>query len=166
MLVKTDYFMTVDWANVRWNKKVVLVSGGFDPLHIGHLNYLIDASRIDSPNNILVAVVNGDEFLKRKKKYNFMKQHERAMIVDHIKGVNYTLIWEDKSQYVDGALNLVKPDIFAKGGDRSSDSEMPEPELHACEKLGIEIRYGIGGANKLNSSSELLENFQKFHNSD
>lgn len=158
MLVETDYFMTEEWNKERKDKIVVMISGGFDPLHIGHLKYIIDASKISGKEGILIAVVNGDGFLDRKKKYHFMHEFERASIVNHIKGVTHTLIWDDGTQFVDGALRLVKPDIFAKGGDRSDNDSMPDCELSACDNLDIEVRYGVGGTDKLNSSSELANN--------
>lgn len=170
MLVDTNYFMNPKWKKLtqldaemseNW---VVMISGGFDPLHIGHLKYLIEASQLNEGNVILVAVVNGDGFLKRKKQYNFMPEHERAEIVDHIRGVDYTVIWDDGTQFVDGALRLVNPHVFAKGGDRSDTQSMPAIEIDTCDELGIEVKFGIGGNQKLNSSSELVENFKKIQN--
>lgn len=90
-----------------------------------------------------------------------MPEYERAKIVDHIKGVTHTIIWDDGTQFVDGALRLIQPNIFAKGGDRDSNTSMPDVEVKVCEQLGIKIQYGVGGNNKLNSSSELVENFRK-----
>jgi cytidyltransferase-like protein len=161
MLVETDYFMTATWESLRHNKKVIMVSGGFDPMHGGHLQYIIDAAKLKGPDGILVAVVNGDGFLHRKKQYRFMVEYERARIVDNQKGVDYTLIWDDDTQHVDGALRLIRPHIFAKGGDRSSNHVMPHDELSACNSLKIQLEYGVGGLRKINSSSELVENFEK-----
>ena len=140
---------------------VVMISGGFDPLHIGHLKYIIEASDINDGNVILVAVVNGDGFLERKKQYKFMPEYERAEIVDHIRGVDYTVVWDDGTQFVDGALRLIKPHVFAKGGDRSDTETMPDVEVLTCEELDIKLLFGVGGTQKLNSSSELVENFKK-----
>ncbi len=150
--------MSERWGNIKESGEVVLASGGFDPLHIGHLKYIIEASKL---GKYLVVVVNGDGFLHRKKKYNFMPELERAAIVDYIKGVDYTIIWDDGTQFVDGALRLIKPNIFAKGGDRSSIQNLPKEELKACKHLDIKIHLGIGGFSKLNSSSELAENMRK-----
>jgi D-beta-D-heptose 7-phosphate kinase/D-beta-D-heptose 1-phosphate adenosyltransferase len=167
MLVETDYFMHERWQKlVQLDSRmsydqVVMISGGFDPLHIGHLKYIIEASDINDGNVILVVVVNGDGFLKRKKHYNFMPEHERAEIVDHIRGVDYTVVWDDDTQFVDGALRLVQPHVFAKGGDRSDTGSMPDVEILVCEEMDIELRFGVGGTQKLNSSSELVENFKK-----
>lgn len=162
MLVETDFFMTGEWLKERKDKTVVMISGGFDPLHIGHLQYIIEASQLSTKDGILIAVVNGDGFLDRKKQYHFMCEYERAKIVNHIKGVTHTLIWDDGTQFVDGALRLIKPTVFAKGGDRSSENSMPNVEIKACESLGIKLTFGVGGNRKLNSSSELTENFAKF----
>jgi D-beta-D-heptose 7-phosphate kinase/D-beta-D-heptose 1-phosphate adenosyltransferase len=166
MLVDTNFFLgdswnrTLDLSNKN-DCKIVMISGGYDPLHVGHLRYIIEASEINDGNVVLVAVVNGDGFLKRKKHYNFMEEHERAEIVDHIRGVDYTVVWDDGTQFVDGALRLIKPHVFAKGGDRSDTGSMPDVEVLACEELGIELLFGVGGTQKLNSSSELVENFKK-----
>lgn len=168
MIVDTNYFMHDRWIGLIGRDKsfatIVMVSGGFDILHIGHLKYIIAASDLNDGNVILVAVINGDGFLKRKKQYNFMAEHERAEIVDHIRGVDYTVIWDDGTQFVDGALRLIKPHIFAKGGDRSDTESMPDVEVLACKELDIELKFGVGGTQKLNSSSELVENFKKIEN--
>lgn len=170
MLVDTNYFMHERWKNLTavpvqlCDNPIVMISGGFDPLHIGHLKYIIEASQLNDGHVILVAVVNGDGFLKRKKYYNFMTEYERAEIVDHIRGVDYTVIWDDDTQFVDGALRLINPHVFAKGGDRSDKDNMPKVEVDTCDELGIEVKYGVGGNQKLNSSSELVENFKKLQN--
>lgn len=156
--------MSESWKNRNGNFPVVMISGGFDPIHLGHLKYIIEASNINDGFVMLVAVVNGDGFLHRKKHYNFMSEYERAEIVDHIRGVDYTVIWDDGTQFVDGALRLIKPSIFAKGGDRSDIGSMPKTEIDTCQELDIEVRFGIGGKQKLNSSSELVENFKKIQN--
>ena len=167
MLVNTNYFMSDYWKEAieRSNtdgSKIVMISGGYDPTHLGHLRYIVAASELNDGDVILVAVVNGDGFLKRKKHYNFMVEYERAEIVDHIRGVDYTVIWDDGTQFVDGALRLIKPHVFAKGGDRSDTENMPDVEVKTCEELGIKLEFGVGGFEKLNSSSELLESFKKF----
>ncbi len=164
MLVETDYFMTDEWRDSRQYKKVVMISGGFDPIHIGHLQYIIEASQLSGRDGILIAVINGDGFLDRKKQYHFQPEYERAKIVNHFKGVTHTVIWDDGTQYVDGALRLVQPDVFAKGGDRSSEQSMPDIEVDLCSSLNIQLEFGVGGVWKLNSSSELVENFQKLKN--
>lgn len=166
MLVDTNYFVSDIWKNTidrvnRNGSKIVMISGPMDPLHGGHLKYIIEASKLNNGDVILVAVVNGDGFLKRKKNYNFMEENERSEIVDHIRGVDYTVIWDDGTQFVDGALRLIKPHVFAKGGDRSDVESMPAIEIKTCEDLGIKVEFGVGGTEKLNSSSELVENFKK-----
>ncbi len=173
MLVDTNYFMSDRWQktvsshpkNSEYPYIVVMISGGFDPLHIGHLKYMIDASELNDGDVVLVAVINGDGFLKRKKQYNFMKEYERAEIVDHIRGIDYTVIWDDGTQFVDGALRLIKPHVFAKGGDRNDVVNMPNIEIQTCKELNIKMEFGVGGYQKLNSSSELVEHFQKFEDS-
>jgi len=173
MVVKPEFFTggkdkkPIMWEQSKFNKIVTVVSGGFDPIHIGHLKYILAAKKVMSGYGgaVLVAIVNGDGFLQRKKNYVFMPQEERAEIVDHIKGVDFVMVWDDGSQFVHGALEIIKPNIFAKGGDRHQDN-MPDEELNMCEKIGTMVSYGVGGTGKLNSSSELVNNMKRLKNSE
>ena len=136
--------------------KVVLTCGGFDPVHIGHLRCFQESVKIknDLGNSIFVIVANGDEFLKAKKGSVFMPELERMEILYGFKGVDYVVKWYDGSQNCSGAIQLIKPNIFTKGGDRNSIEKIPEKE--ACDKIGCEIRLGIGGK-KVQSSSWLTK---------
>ncbi len=142
----------------RCPDKVVCTSGGFDPLHVGHVRCIQGSAKL---GDSLVVIVNGDGFLAYKKGYAFMAQGERMELVAAIKGVDYVVAWDDGSQNVAGALSLLRPDVFAKGGDRSSPSAMAPEELAACEFVGCEIVYGVGGTEKTQSSSNLLDRWAR-----
>jgi D-beta-D-heptose 7-phosphate kinase/D-beta-D-heptose 1-phosphate adenosyltransferase len=101
----------------------------------------------------LVVIVNGDGFLTRKKGFAFMPEAERSEIIAGIAGVDAVVIWDDGTQFVTGALDILRPIVFAKGGDRDSASNVPEFEL--CEKIGCKVIFGVGGG-KIQSSSELV----------
>jgi cytidyltransferase-like protein len=136
--------------------KVVATSGGFDPLHVGHVACIQESASIATPHGVLVVIVNGDGFLTRKKGKPFMSHEERMKIVDALRGVDYVVGWDDGSQTVVGALEIIKPDVFCKGGDRSTASAVPEVEI--CQKIGCRISYGVGGDWKMQSSSDLIKN--------
>lgn len=133
---------------------VVLTSGGYDPPHSGHLACIQAAARL---GELLIVVVNGDEFLVRKKGYAFMPVQERMLLLAGIEGVDHVVPWQSECQTVAGALRILRPDIFAKGGDRRSAGDMAEAELQACAEIGCVIRYGVGGVEKVQSSSHLVE---------
>ena len=137
--------------------KVGIVSGGFDPIRIGHLENMQSAKcKVD----FLVVAVNPDEDMIRKKKWCFMPQEEKMVLieaypfVDRVVAVipdegsqGKTLQWLRK-EYVNDDL------FFCKGGDRDCDANMPQNEVAICKQLGIEIIYGCGG--KISSSSNLV----------
>ena len=129
---------------------VGMISGGFDPIHVGHIQYIQEAS---VNCNILVAVVNGDSFLERKKGYSFMTAQERAYIIDNVKGVDYTVIYESDQDTVNEMIEIIKPDYFFKGGDRNSPENIPEWDT--CIKNHCIVFTNIGGE-KIQSSSNLV----------
>ncbi len=133
---------------------IVMTSGGFDPMHVGHLRCILESSKIAKDNGYkLVVVVNGDGFLARKKGYAFMDVAERMEIIDGIKGVDYVTTWDDGSQVVSGAVLHLRPSIFTKGGDRTDRSNIPE--YPTCDAVGCDIITGVGGG-KIQSSSDLV----------
>lgn len=136
--------------------KIIMASGGFDPMHVGHLRYLQEAAMLD-PDALLVVVVNSDEWLIRKKGYSFMPFEERAAIVAGVSGVDYVVGWDDGSPTVTGAIGWIKPAIFAKGGDRDAPEKIPE--YATCKSLGCEVVMNVGGG-KIQSSSELVKKRQ------
>ena len=134
---------------------VVVSSGFYDPLHVGHVAYLLAAGRL---GDLHVAVVNGDAALLRKRRGGcpFMPEAERAEIVDAMRGVDFVLIWQGDT--VAEVLEQLLPAVFAKGGDRDLDST---PERAACERLGISLVTGVGGGAKRQASSALLARWGK-----
>lgn len=136
-------------------KEFGMISGGFDPVHKGHVQYILAAAKLTP---CLVAVVNGDSFLMRKKGYKFMDSDERAFIVDNIKGVDYTVIFNSEHDTVDEIIEFLEPTCFIKGGDRNAKENIPEWDT--CEKVGCEIITGAGG-DKAQSSSDLVKKFKE-----
>lgn len=130
---------------------VVLVSGGFDPIHSGHINYIQGAAKYGE----VWVLLNSDEWLLKKKKYRFMEWKERAAILMGVKGVTRVMSVDDEDGTVCKGIMQAR-DLaivsFANGGDRGP-SNTPEAEL--CERLGIEMIFNCGGG-KTNSSSELI----------
>ena len=135
-------------------KKQVVVSGGFDPIHVGHIRMILEASQ----NGDVIVVVNSDKWLERKKGYIFMPWEERVEIIRSIRGVVDVVGADDTDNTVCEAIYRLhiagRCDIFANGGDRLI-SNTPEKKL--CEQLGIEMLWGVGG-DKIRSSSNLVDN--------
>jgi len=133
----------------------VTTSGGFDPMHVGHLRCLQASASLAHNNKLpLVVIVNGDGFLKRKKGFAFMPEMERAEIIAGVAGVDAVVLWDDGTQFVTGALEILRPVYFTKGGDRDSASNVPEFDL--CERIGCKVLFGVGGG-KVQSSSDLVK---------
>lgn len=138
------------------NERLVVTSGGFDPMHVGHLRCLLESAAFarQSGHKIRLAViVNSDGFLIRKKGYAFMPAQERMEIIAGVSGVNYVVPWDDGSQTVTGALAILKPFAFTKGGDRDAEANVPEFDL--CREVGCNVIFGVGGG-KIQSSSQLV----------
>lgn len=134
---------------------IVIASGYFDPLHIGHVEYLQKAKAL---GDRLIVLVNTDYAAFKKKGYFFMKQEDRLIIIRSLKCVDEAYLALDDDGTVWKSLELFKPDIFAKGGDRTMEN-LPEQELSVCKKYGIKVVTGLG--NKIESSSELLNKCSK-----
>ena len=127
--------------------KIVATSGYFDPLHVGHLECLELAKQLGDK---LIVIVNSDLQAKLKKGESFMKEEDRMKIISALKCVDEVFLSIDKDKSQCESLKYLKPDIFAKGGDRMSE-EIPESKV--CRELGIEIVDGLG--KKIRSSSKL-----------
>ncbi len=138
-------------------QKIVAVSGGFDPLHIGHVRYIKESAKLGDE---LVVILNNDNWLRNKKGFAFMPEKERKEIIEAIAGVSRVVLTDHKRGEVDKsvcrALRKIKPHIFANGGDRKPDDD-PIPEVALCEKLGIKMLYNVGKGGKLSSSSDLAK---------
>ena len=133
--------------------KVIIVSGYFDPIHVGHLEMIRLAKSLGDE---LVVIVNSDLQAKIKKGKSFMKEEDRLEIVKSIKYVDSALVSIDENKTVCKSLKKIKKAypkdklIFANGGDRTNDEA---PESKVCEKLGIKVVDGLG--KKIRSSSNL-----------
>jgi len=132
------------------NRPIIMVSGGFDPVHIGHIRMIIEASE----HGDVIVIANSDDWLFRKKGFVFMEFGERAEILASIKGVIKVSGVDDSDNTVCEAIHRLKPDYFANGGDRGRNNT---PEQTLCDEIGVEMLWGIGGENKANSSSTLVE---------
>ena len=138
---------------------VVATSGGFDPIHPGHVSCIVQSKAF---GDTLVVIVNGDDFLINKKGKAFQDLATRAAIVSGIRGVDFVVTFEIKSDpTVAIALRAVRPRVFTKGGDRVSGKSIPPSEEAACRELGIEIVDGVGHS-KLWSSSDFLSEWGAF----
>jgi len=129
--------------------KTIMVSGGFDPVHVGHIRMIREASQWGE----VIVVINSDDWLLRKKGYVFMPWEERAEILGNVKGVRIVTSVDDSDGTVCEALKQHRPSAFANGGDRKKQNT---PEMEVCDELGIQMLWGIGGADKPQSSSWLV----------
>ena len=140
---------------VRW----VAVSGGFDPLHIGHVRMFKEARALGDK---LVVIMNNDNWLRIKKGFTFMPQKERAEIVSHLPFVDRVVFTDHKKGDTDKSvcrtLAKVRPAIFANGGDRVSKNV---PEVALCKKLGIKMVFNVGQGGKVQSSSWMINNARR-----
>jgi cytidyltransferase-like protein len=127
--------------------KVVAVSGYFDPIHVGHLDYLEMSKKLGDK---LVVIVNSNSQCVLKKGKPFMDENDRVRIVKSLKIVDEVFLSIDTDKTVCKSLEVINPDIFANGGDRAV-SEVPESVV--CDKYNIEMIDGLGG--KIRSSSSL-----------
>ena len=140
-------------------KTIVLITGGFDPLHSGHIAYFKAAKEL---GDILVVGVNSDAWLTRKKGSPFMPYKERAEIVRNIVGVDFVIDFNDTDGSAKHALWMVRQSypqdliVFANGGDRTQ-TNIPEMD---SDIDNVEFVFGVGGGNKMNSSSWILQEWK------
>ena len=139
-------------------KKVSLVTGGFDPIHSGHISYF---ERAKDLSNYLVVGINTNEWLTRKKGQYFLPWMERAEIIRHLDMVDAVISWDDADDSALGAiakcLEISEKVVFCNGGDRTK-TNIPEAMGYADDPR-VEFQYGIGGEDKMNSSSWILNNY-------
>ena len=162
-----DSFM--EWRDlchdvIKHHQPIMLTSGGFDPLHVGHLRciqgtvkFANDPHKFPKVNKPLVTVlVNCDDFLRAKKGYNFMSLEDRMEIINALEGVDCVLPWfyTNDDFTVVKAIHKIRPKWFTKGGDRTDATNIPEWEI--CQQVGCEVITGVGGG-KIRSSSEMVE---------
>jgi len=141
--------------------KVVVATGGFDPIHSGHIAYLEAAAKL---GDILIVGINSDAWLTRKKGYPFMPVGERVAIVKALKCVDHTVLFDDSDGSAIEAINnarLIYPDcqiIFSNGGDRTIHN-IPEQTAFKDDPT-VEFVFGVGGDFKMNSSSWILQEWK------
>ena len=137
-----------------------LISGGFDPVHIGHLAMIKDAKKIADD---VIVLLNSDKWLVRKKGKPFMVEAQRAQILEEFESVSEVIIQEKDDD--DSSNNAIidfynshkkRTICYCNGGDRSQEDKIREAET--CKNLGIDLKFGIGGIHKLESSSNLTKN--------
>ena len=155
---------------IDYPQPIMMTSGGFDPLHVGHLRCIRETVKMaNNPKEfpaahkpLVTVLVNCDDFLKAKKGYNFMSLEDRMEIIDGIKGVDCVIPWFYKNDdfTVVKAIHKIKPQWFTKGGDRTDATNIPEWEI--CQQRGCKIVTGVGG-DKIRSSSDLVENADRFN---
>ena len=136
-------------------KPTVMVSGGFDPVHAGHIRMIRDAASFGD----VIVIANSDDWLFRKKGFVFMTFEQRAEILNAIKGVILVYSVDDTDGTVCEAIRRLKPDFFANGGDRGKSNT---PEQSVCEELDVKLLWGVGGDKKLASSSDLVQSVRNF----
>ena len=136
-------------------RPTVMVSGGFDPVHAGHIRMIRHAAEY---GNVII-VANSDDWLFRKKGFIFMEWERRVEILNAIKGVVLVDSVDDTDGTVCEAIRRLRPTYFANGGDRGRSNT---PEQTVCEELGIELLWAIGGEEKLDSSSDLAKKVRDF----
>jgi cytidyltransferase-like protein len=145
-------------------KTIVCASGYFDPIHPGHVSYLLESKKY---GEIFVVIVDGDSRAINKKGKPFMPAIDRADIVDAIKGVDYVIIHENpKATNCSEVIAIIKPDVFTKGGDRNNKDRNDKnsglkAEADIIEGYGGRIEYGVG-KDKVWSSSNYLQEWVEF----
>jgi len=128
--------------------KTIAISGGFDPVHIGHLKMIKGAAQEGS----VVVILNSDAWLEQKKGYVFMPFEERKAILEAFSDVHHVIEVDDSDGTVCSALDQLRPCYFGNGGDRVSNNV---PEVKFCKRYGIGLMWNLGGG-KIQSSSELV----------
>jgi D-beta-D-heptose 7-phosphate kinase/D-beta-D-heptose 1-phosphate adenosyltransferase len=140
-------------------KTVVIVTGGFDPLHSGHLSYIKAAREL---GDVLIVGVNSDEWLVRKKGRSFMPFEDRLAIIDALQYADYAIPFDDRDGSAKDAIAWTRRAypgckiIFANGGDRTLNN-IPEMDV---QDDNLEFVFGVGGEDKANSSSWILEEWK------
>jgi len=132
------------------NEATIMVSGGFDPIYIGHLRMIKEAAKYGK----VIVVANSDAWLLRKKGYIFMPWEERKEIIEGYSEVDRVEAVDDSDGSVCEALRRIRPTYFANGGDRTNKNT---PEMAVCDELGITMIWEVGGG-KIQSSSEMVAN--------
>tara|TARA_B100000131_G_C18120573_1_gene612756 strand:- start:1320 stop:1769 length:450 start_codon:yes stop_codon:yes gene_type:complete len=131
-------------------RPTIMVSGGFDPVHAGHIRMIRAAAKYGD----VIVIANSDAWLHNKKGFVFMDFHQRSEILNAIKGVILVDSVDDSDGTVCEAIRRLRPTYFANGGDRGKHNT---PEQNVCDELGIEMLWSIGGDEKVAASSDLVK---------
>lgn len=159
MIISLEDFPKLREEKLR-GKKIVCTSGFFDPIHPGHISCITESKKF---GDILVVVLNGDNQCITKKGKPFMPAKDRAYVIDNLKEVDYVVIYDHLSKYdCSEAIEIIKPDVFTKGGDRDTAKKVPEVET--VEGSGGRVEYNVGDP-KVWSSSNYLQEWVDFVNS-
>jgi len=129
----------------------VAVSGYFNPIHVGHIRLLKAAKELGDK---LIVIVNNDKQVMLKKGRIIIPEDQRMEIVQAIRDVDEAVLSIDDDRTVRKTLAMVKPDIFANGGDQASPRHIPETPV--CEELSIKMIFGVGGEDKPDSSTNIM----------
>lgn len=136
---------------------IVAVSGGFDPVHVGHVRMFEAAKKLGDE---LVVILNNDNWLRKKKRHVFMPERERKEVLEAFRCVDEVLLTghgpDPEDMSVAKELARLKPDVFANGGDRFADNV---PEVRVCKKIGCTMVFRVGRGGKVQSSSWLLTQY-------
>ncbi len=159
MVIPLEKFPEIREKELK-GKKIVCTSGFFDPLHPGHASIILESKKF---GDILVVIVDGDQRAVTKKGKSFMPEIDRARVVDSLKGVDYVVIYNHPTENnCIEAMEIIKPDVVTKGGDRCDRANIPEADV--IEKYGGRIEFNVGDP-KMWSSSNYLQEWVDFVNS-
>ena len=145
------------------SRTIAIVSGGFDPIHPGHIMMMEECKKF---SDYLIVGLNSDVWLTRKKGNFFMDMKHRSYVVSRLKVGDETMEFNDDDNSASDLLKKVVEKypgtkvVFANGGDRSDPSKVRELEI--AEKLKIELKFGVGGSHKESSSSDLLGRWKQY----
>lgn len=142
--------------------RVVAVSGGFDPIHVGHVRLMQEAKKLGDE---LVVILNNDNWLRKKKGFVFMPEAERKELIESLHCVDRVVLTKHPENPDDmsvcDALKEIRPNIFVNGGDRTQSNI---PEVPVCEEIGCQMVFNVGTGGKVQSSSWLLNEFRQASN--
>lgn len=136
--------------DLKYRNKTIAISGGFDPIHVGHLRMFQHAKELVGENGQLIIILNDNEYLLRKKGRYFMTQSDRAELLGALTCIDSVYQYTSDTDDVGDALRTLKPDLFGNGGDVDNLSKIREYDV--CRELGIEMVLGLGGDNGVHSS--------------
>ena len=126
----------------NWPSELVVTSGGFDPINEGNVRCIQESATLKGLNGLLAVIVNSDNFLLKKQGFVFNLLNERLKRVSSIPGVDYVVPWDDDSQFISAALEIIRPTVFTKDGPRSNEEAVPE---HCtCSHIGCHVAFSVG----------------------